>query len=115
MDASSTTTTFTLTAGALFDILFTIDVQIGTVGYILTLRPLDAHIRSGNPFLEISKLDDAALTRLGADYLDAARPFRKTDRPHFVDKLPANWLNVGLIRLILPNATRAAGDRLARQ
>ncbi|HEX2624139.1 MAG TPA: sulfotransferase, partial [Sphingomicrobium sp.] len=60
--------------------------------------------RSGNPFLEISKLDDAALTRLGADYLDAARPFRKTDRPHFVDKLPANWLNVGLIRLILPNA-----------
>jgi hypothetical protein len=28
-----------------------IDVQIGTVGYLLTLRPLDAHIRSGNPFL----------------------------------------------------------------
>ncbi|MGZ3256706.1 MAG: methyltransferase family protein [Croceibacterium sp.] len=36
---------------ALFDILFTIDVQIGTVGYLLTFRPLDAHIRSGNPFL----------------------------------------------------------------
>jgi len=39
------------TGSALFDILFTIDVQIGTVGYLLTLRPLDAHIRSGNPFL----------------------------------------------------------------
>ena len=39
------------TGNALFDILFTIDVQIGTVGYLLTLRPLDAHIRSGNPFL----------------------------------------------------------------
>ena len=37
--------------GALFDILFMIDVQIGTVGYLLTARPLDAHIRSGNPFL----------------------------------------------------------------
>lgn len=36
---------------ALFDLLFTIDVQIGTVGYLLTLRPLDAHIRSGNPLL----------------------------------------------------------------
>ena len=35
----------------LFEILFVIDVQIGTVGYLLTLRPLDAHIRSGNPFL----------------------------------------------------------------
>jgi protein-S-isoprenylcysteine O-methyltransferase Ste14 len=39
------------TGNALFDILFTIDVQIGTVGYLLTLRPLDAHIRSGNPYL----------------------------------------------------------------
>jgi len=35
----------------LFELLFAIDVQIGTVGYLLTLRPLDAHIRSGNPFL----------------------------------------------------------------
>jgi protein-S-isoprenylcysteine O-methyltransferase Ste14 len=36
---------------ALFELLFVIDVQIGTVGYLLTLRPLDAHIRSGNPFV----------------------------------------------------------------
>ena len=32
-------------------LMFVIDVQIGTVGYLLTLRPLDAHIRSGNPLL----------------------------------------------------------------
>lgn len=32
-------------------LLFVIDVQIGTVGYLVTLRPLDAHIRSGNPLL----------------------------------------------------------------
>ncbi|TRD10516.1 DUF1295 domain-containing protein [Erythrobacter insulae] len=35
----------------LISLLFVIDVQIGTVGYLFTLRPLDAHIRSGNPFL----------------------------------------------------------------
>ncbi|WP_137679664.1 methyltransferase family protein [Aurantiacibacter suaedae] len=35
----------------MFEFLFVIDVQIGTVGYLLTMRPLDAHIRSGNPFL----------------------------------------------------------------
>ena len=35
----------------LVELLFVVDVQIGTVGYLLTLRPLDAHIRSGNPFL----------------------------------------------------------------
>ncbi|MEZ5680024.1 MAG: protein-S-isoprenylcysteine methyltransferase [Erythrobacter sp.] len=31
--------------------MFMVDVMIGTVGYIVTMRPLDAHIRSGNPFL----------------------------------------------------------------
>lgn len=35
----------------MIELLFVIDVQIGTVGYLVTLRPLDAHIRSGNPFL----------------------------------------------------------------
>ncbi len=35
----------------LFELLFVIDVQVGTVGYLLTMRPLDAHIRSGNPYL----------------------------------------------------------------
>lgn len=38
-------------AMSLIELLFVIDVQIGTVGYLVTLRPLDAHIRSGNPFL----------------------------------------------------------------
>jgi protein-S-isoprenylcysteine O-methyltransferase Ste14 len=37
--------------GALCDMLFMVDVQIGTVGYLLTARPLDAHIRSGTPLL----------------------------------------------------------------
>lgn len=32
-------------------LMFLLDVQIGTVGYIMTLKPLDAHIRSANPFL----------------------------------------------------------------
>lgn len=38
-------------ATLLIALLFVIDVQIGTVGYLVTFRPLDAHIRSGNPFL----------------------------------------------------------------
>ncbi len=35
----------------LTELLFLIDVQIAMVGYLLTLRPLDAHIRSANPHL----------------------------------------------------------------
>lgn len=41
---------------------------------------------------------------LGEAYLRAAELHRKTPRPLFIDKLPNNWLNLGLIRLILPNA-----------
>ena len=37
--------------GLVIALLFLVDVQIGTVGYIFTFRPLDAHIRSGNPLL----------------------------------------------------------------
>ena len=33
------------------EIMFLIDVQIAMVGYILTLKPLDAQIRSANPHL----------------------------------------------------------------
>ena len=39
-------------AGFLMAALFVVDAQIGTLGYLLTLRPLDAQIRSANPFLE---------------------------------------------------------------
>ena len=48
-------------AGALFDdpvalanwlitLMFVVDVGFATVGYILTMRPLDAHIRTANPY-----------------------------------------------------------------
>ena len=38
-------------ATLLTELLFVIDVQIAMVGYLLTMKPLDAHIRSANPFL----------------------------------------------------------------
>jgi protein-S-isoprenylcysteine O-methyltransferase Ste14 len=39
-------------AEATVALMFLVDVSIGTVGYILTLKPLDSHIRSGNPFMQ---------------------------------------------------------------
>ena len=38
-------------AGFLVAIMFMVDVCIATVGYMLTFRPLDSHIRTANPFL----------------------------------------------------------------
>lgn len=52
----------------------------------------------------LADVEPERLARLGQAYLERARQQRKTGRPHFVDKLPNNWLHIGLIRAILPNA-----------
>ena len=44
------------------------------------------------------------LRQLGERYLEATRIHRKTERPLFIDKMPNNFLHVGMIHLILPNA-----------
>jgi predicted Zn-dependent protease len=44
------------------------------------------------------------MTALGERYLREARRYRKTERPYFIDKRPWNWLDAGLIRMILPHA-----------
>lgn len=49
-------------------------------------------------------IDAARAGRLGAEYLRRAAAHRHTDRPYFVDKMPNNFPNVGLIHLLLPNA-----------
>ena len=41
---------------------------------------------------------------LGERYLSQTRIQRRTQKPYFIDKMPNNWLHVGLIHLILPNA-----------
>ncbi len=41
---------------------------------------------------------------LGEEYLDRTRIQRKTNAPLFIDKMPNNFMHMGLIRLILPNA-----------
>jgi len=44
------------------------------------------------------------LAALGARVIERAGDYRKTDRPYFIDKRPWNWLDAGLIHLILPQA-----------
>jgi tetratricopeptide (TPR) repeat protein len=53
---------------------------------------------------QIAALGKDEVRALGEAYLDRTRIQRKTDRPFFIDKLPNNWMHVGFIRLILPNA-----------
>ena len=43
--------------------------------------------------------------RLGERFLADTRPYRRLGRPFFIDKMPNNFWHIGLIRLILPQAT----------
>jgi tetratricopeptide (TPR) repeat protein len=52
----------------------------------------------------LERLDHAALAALGSLYLESAALHRKSGQPYFVDKMPGNFLHVGMIHLILPNA-----------
>lgn len=52
----------------------------------------------------LATLSPAQLRALGEEYLARTRIQRKTGRPYFIDKLPNNFLHVGLIHLMLPNA-----------
>jgi hypothetical protein len=55
-------------------------------------------------YAAVAGLRPAARETVGRAYLARVAPYRKRGRAYFIDKLPANYQHVGLIRLILPRA-----------
>lgn len=72
--------------------------QIQGAGELTTLEKMEA----GYPE-DYSALDGSAFERLGESYLAQLPPLAE-GKVRIVDKLPGNFLRVGLIRLMLPNA-----------
>lgn len=54
--------------------------------------------------LGLGQLTTEQCADLGSRYLKGAALHRKRGTPHFIDKLPNNFVRSGLIQLILPNA-----------
>ena len=52
----------------------------------------------------LAKKSPAELRQLGERYIERTRVHRKTDRAFFIDKMPNNFLHIGMIHLVLPNA-----------
>jgi tetratricopeptide (TPR) repeat protein len=52
----------------------------------------------------VAEFTPEELRALGERFLSETRSQRKTDKPFFIDKMPNNFLFLGLIHLILPNA-----------
>lgn len=52
----------------------------------------------------LASMSATALRELGEQYIERTCIHRKTDRPFFIDKMPNNFLHIGMIHLVLPNA-----------
>jgi hypothetical protein len=52
----------------------------------------------------LAGMGETELRTLGERYLDGTRGYRKLGRPRFTDKMGLNFVHIGLIQLILPNA-----------
>jgi tetratricopeptide (TPR) repeat protein len=57
-----------------------------------------------NPYPKnLSEINTDYFKRFGQQFIDETRDYRE-QAPYFIDKMPNNFLHIGLIRLILPNA-----------
>lgn len=55
-------------------------------------------------YSSLGSMPASELQELGLWYLERSRDYRRSDEPFFIDKWNSNWLHVGMIRLILPDA-----------
>jgi len=77
-----------------------LDLQVATQR-LVTMQA----VLAGRSYLDaLADCDGDSLRAMGGAYMRSTRLFRKLGRPFFINKLPNNFLHVGLIKLILPNA-----------
>src|SRR6185312_8867766 len=74
------------------------------LGIMKLIRDRIGRSSGKSPAAAVAELERSQLRKIGEEYLERARPFRKTRKPFFVDKLPRNWTNLPLIRVALPSA-----------
>jgi tetratricopeptide (TPR) repeat protein len=80
-------------------------IELPALGNIVRDLSLSRRLVTHDAYPEcLQDLSDSGLSELGARYLEEAAAYRRTDASYFVDKRPWNWLEAGLIRLILPHA-----------
>jgi len=70
----------------------------------LTIRANPNLVGRGNRYpTSITNIKEGGFKRLGSEYIERSRQHRG-DSPFFTDKNPNNFVHVGLLHLILPNA-----------
>ncbi|MEL6423074.1 MAG: sulfotransferase [Pseudomonadota bacterium] len=74
--------------------------ELTTFGAVVTRHSVREKIEFPE---QVAQASDATLHAIGEDYVEIIRR-RFGDAPHITDKMPHNFLNVGYIRMALPNA-----------
>ena len=78
--------------------------ELPLIAQMLVKLGRDRSLPGDLPMDKLAGLDPGRARALGGEYLERVRAYRATDKPRFIDKMPANWLYIGFIRLILPKA-----------
>ena len=79
--------------------------ELPDIGHMVEELTRKAAERAGDRYPQmLERLDCAGLRILGEAYLERTRIHRKRGAPRFIDKMPNNFMHVGLIHLILPQA-----------
>ena len=75
---------------------------------IIALSRKIANKKSSNSKSEyptaIKNMNNSEFKEMGTAYIRNTLDQRVTDKPYFIDKMPNNFIHIGLIHLILPNA-----------
>jgi tetratricopeptide (TPR) repeat protein len=71
---------------------------------VRVLRGRDADLNNPRYPGVLAELGPQDLGKFGERFMADTRIYRRTQRPFFIDKLPDNFRDIGLIHLMLPNA-----------
>jgi len=71
---------------------------------VTALRGRDTDMQNPRYPSALAELGPQDFRKFGERFMADTRIYRQTQRPFFIDKLPDNFRDIGLIRLMLPNA-----------
>jgi tetratricopeptide (TPR) repeat protein len=71
---------------------------------VMALRGRDTYLENPRYPGVLAEIEPQDFRKFGERFMADTRIYRRTQRPFFIDKLPDNFRDIGLIHLMLPNA-----------
>jgi tetratricopeptide (TPR) repeat protein len=79
--------------------------QVEATDELPFLNRIGLELEQGGGYAKaLASMDEATQQKLAEEYLSRSARYRREGAPYFIDKLPHNFLHVGLIKTLFPNA-----------